>query len=102
MTQLTIIDVFFFPYDIMIFRFVKTEIRRHKPPYPPVLLFAEGLAVGALVRGGIGLVGTHQNPIQAAEVCVLTVMLALLNGTLDALVCMTIHSLFSSLSLGCF
>ena len=104
MTQLTIIDVFFFPYDIMIFRFVKTEIRRHKPPHPPGLLLAEGLAVGALVRSGIGLVGTHQNAIQRAVIRFLAMMLALLNSTLNALVGMTIHSvilLLLVMGLGC-
>ena len=35
--------------------------------------------------------GTNQDPLQAAEVRILAVMGALLNGTLYALVCMTIH-----------
>ena len=35
--------------------------------------------------------GTNQDPLQAAEVRILAVMGALLNGTLNALVCMTIH-----------
>ena len=36
--------------------------------------------------------GAHQNPLQRAEVSILAVMGALLDSTLDALVCMTIHS----------
>ena len=36
--------------------------------------------------------GTYQNTLQGAEVCVLAMMLALLNSTLNALVCMAIHS----------
>ena len=35
--------------------------------------------------------GTNQNPLQGAEVCILAVMGALLNSTLNALVCMAIH-----------
>ena len=92
MTQLTIIDVFFFPYDTMIFHFVKSEIRRQEPPYSSLSLLTEGLAVGALVCGGIGLVSTNQDPIQGAVVCLLAVMLALLNGTFNTLVCMAIHN----------
>jgi len=56
------------------------------------LLLAEGLAVGALVCGGVDFVGTHQDLIQRAVVLVTAVMGALLDGALDALVCMTVHS----------
>lgn len=35
--------------------------------------------------------GTNQDPLQAAEVRILAMMGALLHGTLNALVCMTIH-----------
>jgi len=55
------------------------------------LLLAEGHAVGALVRGRIHLVGAHHDLIQGAVVFVLTMVGALLDGTLDALVCMTVH-----------
>ena len=51
----------------------------------------EGLAVGALVLGGVGLVGAHQNAVQRAVVLVLTVVCALLDGALDTLVGMTVH-----------
>ena len=56
-------------------------------------LLAEGLAVGALVCGGIGLVGAHQDPVQRAVICLLAMVLALLNSTLNALVCMTVHGI---------
>ena len=62
------------------------------PPYLRVSLLAEGLAVSALILSGCSLVGAHQNALQRAEVCVLTVMGALLNSTLNGLVCMAIHS----------
>jgi hypothetical protein len=55
------------------------------------LLLAEGHAVGALVHGGIGLVGTHQNPLQRAVVLLAAVMGTGLHSALDALVCMTVH-----------
>ena len=55
------------------------------------LLLAEGLAVGALVHGGVCLVGTNQDAFQGAEVCILAVMGALCNGAFNALVCMAVH-----------
>ena len=36
--------------------------------------------------------GTHHNPVQGAEVLGVAVIGTLLNGTLNALVCVTIHS----------
>ena len=58
------------------------------------LLLAEGLAVSALVHGGVALVGADQNTVQSAEVCILAVVSALLNGALNALVCFAIHNQF--------
>ena len=58
------------------------------------LLLAEGLAVGALILGGIHFVGAHQDPVQRAVVLVLAVISALLDGAFDALVSMAIHSHF--------
>ena len=55
-------------------------------------LLAEGLAVGALILGGVGLVGTHQNPIQGAVVLGVAVVSAGLDGAFDALVGMAVHS----------
>ena len=49
-------------------------------------LLAEGQAVGALVLGGIALMGAHHDPVQGAVVGVLGVVGTLLDGTLDALV----------------
>ena len=58
------------------------------------LLLAEGLAVGALVHGGVTLVGSDQNTVQSTVVCITAVVCALLNGAFDALVCFTIHCQF--------
>ena len=55
------------------------------------LLHAEGLAVGALVLGGICLMGAHQDLIQRAVVCLLAVMGALLNSAFNALVSLAVH-----------
>ena len=55
------------------------------------LLLAEGLAVSALICGGVHLVGAHQDFVQGTVVLVAAVMGALLDSTLDALVCVTVH-----------
>ena len=106
MTQLTTIGIFF-PYDTTILNFVKGKIRRQLPPYrffpvtgvpsnrfPSALLLAEGLTVGALIHSGICLVGTYQNAVQRTEIGILTVMGALLDSTLNALIGVTIHKMF--------
>ena len=49
-------------------------------------LLAEGQAVGALVLGGVALMGAHHDPVQGTVVGVLGVVGTLLDGTLDALV----------------
>ena len=54
----------------------------------------EGLAVGALIHGGVYLVGAHQNAVQRAVVLFFAVMGALVHGALNALVGMTIHCFF--------
>jgi hypothetical protein len=71
---------------------VKRKIRRRLPPYFGFSLLAEGLAVGALIHSGIGLMGADQDPLQRAEVCILAVMGTLLDSTFNALVCMAIHN----------
>jgi len=58
------------------------------------LLLPEGLAVSALVHSGIGLMGANQDPVQRTVVLVLAVVCALLDGTFNALVCVTVHALF--------
>jgi len=58
------------------------------------LFLTEGHAVGALILGGICLMGANQNPLQRTVVCFVTVVCALLNSTLNALVCVAIHSSF--------
>ena len=61
------------------------------PPPLPVLLLAEGHAVGTLIHCGISLVGAHHDPIQRTVVLVLAVMCALGNGAFDALVGIAVH-----------
>ena len=56
------------------------------------LSLAEGLAVGALVLGGICFVGTHQNAVQRAIVLTVAMVGTLLNGTLNTLVCIAVHN----------
>lgn len=58
------------------------------------LLSAEGHAVGALIHGGIGLMGADLDPIQRAVVLGFAVVGALMNGALHALVGMAAHNLY--------
>ena len=74
-------------------------MRRQKPP-PRKLLLAEGLAVGALIHGGIGLMGTNHDLIQGAVVLGVAVVCAGLDGAFNALVGMAIHNRFLLLILG--
>ena len=55
-------------------------------------LLAEGHTVGALIHGGVALMGTYQDAVQGAVVLAVTVMCTLLNGTFNGLVGVTIHS----------
>ena len=71
------------------------KLRRKNRRSALFLLFAEGHAVGALVLGGAGLMSTYQDPVQRAVVCGLTVVGALLDGALDALVCVVVHGVSS-------
>lgn len=59
-----------------------------------LLLLTEGHAICALINSGICLMGTHQDPLQRAVVCLITVMGTLVDGTLNALVCVAVHNLF--------
>ena len=52
----------------------------------PLSAFPEGLAVGALVLGGVVLVGAHRDPVQGAVVLRAAVVLALLDGAGDTAV----------------
>jgi len=76
--------------------FVKTEIyeRRRRSAARAFLLPAEALAVGALVLGGVGLMGAHQDPVQGAVVLMVAVVGAGLDSTFDALVGITVHIVF--------
>ena len=55
------------------------------------LLSAEGLAVGALLIGGVHLVGSHLDVIKRAVISGIAVIGTLLDGTGDALVCVAVH-----------
>ena len=63
---------------------------------PPLgmLLLAEGLTVSALIHGGICLVGAHHNAIQGTVVLGVAVICTLLDGALNALICVTVHCSF--------
>ena len=63
---------------------------------PPLwgLLLAEGLAVGALIHGGVLLVSTHQDAVQRAVVLAVAMVSALLHSTLNTLIGMAIHRIF--------
>ena len=55
------------------------------------LLLAEGHAVGALVLGGVALMGAHHDAVQGAVVLLFTMVCALVYGAFDGLVGMTVH-----------
>ena len=59
-----------------------------------MLLLAEGHAVGASIHSGVCFVSAYLDLLQRAVVGISTMMCALGNGTLDALVCVTVHSFF--------
>ena len=83
-------QTYFLPYHTHFSPFRQEKTRQ---PWLPRcrLPLAEGLAVGALVHGGIGFMGTHQDPVQGAVVLGIAVVCAGLNGAFDALIGMTIH-----------
>lgn len=74
-------------------KFVKEKKRGGMKAAAFFSLFVEGFAVGALIHSGVQLVGAHQNAVQRAVVLALAVMCALLNGTLDALICLVCHGM---------
>ena len=59
------------------------------------LFLSKGLAIGALVNSGICLMGAHEDPVQRAIVGIAAMMGTLLDGTLNALICMAVHTLTS-------
>lgn len=61
------------------------------------LFFAEGLTVGTLIHSRIQLMGANHDFVQRAIVFTLTMVGTLLDGTLDALVCIAIHHISSFL-----
>ena len=76
--------------------FVKTKPRQKSLPRSTDagLLLTEGLAVGALIHGGVHLMGADHDAVQRTVILVLTVMGTLTDGTFDALVCMVVHGSF--------
>ena len=58
------------------------------------LFFPERHAIGALIHGGIGLMGAYHDFVQRAVVGLIAVIGAVVNGTFNALVCFAIHSDF--------
>jgi len=59
-----------------------------------LLFLFEGQAIGALILGGVSLMGTNHDPLQRAVVCLIAMVGALSYGAFNALVCMAIHSPF--------
>ena len=56
-----------------------------------VLLLPERLAIGALILGGVGFVGAHQNPVQGAVILAVAVIGTLRYGAFNTLVGMIVH-----------
>ena len=69
------------------------KARRLLPPRM-FLLLAEGLAVSALVLGGVHLVSTHQDAFQGAVASVGAVISTLLYGAGNARVGVAVHRQF--------
>ena len=85
-----------FPTFLHILRHSSRKTAAEKPPQcVAFLLFAEGLAVGALICSRIDFVGAHQDLVQGTVVLMAAVMGALLDGALDALVCVIVHGVSS-------
>ena len=78
------------------------KLRQPKLPQSSFLLLAEGHAVGALIHVGVSFMSANQDMIQGAVICILTMVCALSNSALNALVCITIHSQFLLLFKICF
>ena len=72
--------------------FVKKKCGRVAAAYRDPLLFAEGHAVGALILGGVSLVGAHTDLVQRAVVLIFAVVCAGAHGAFDGLVGMAVHS----------
>ena len=83
--------VFFYHKDYLQIRQVWKRKAAADAAAKDALLLAEGLAVGALVNGGIGLVGAYKNTIQRTVVFGVAVIGALLNGAFNALVGVAVH-----------
>ena len=76
----------------------KAAARKYCRDLPYFLFLAEGHAVSALIHSGISFMGAHQDALQRAVICFVTMMCALMNGAFDALVSIAIHGSFLLLS----
>ena len=63
------------------------------------LLSAEGLAIGALIHGGVLLVSTYQDALQGAVIGFVAMVDTLLYSAFDAFIGMAVHMLSSFLRL---
>ena len=70
----------------------KIKITAGTPAVIISLFFTERHAISALILRRIALVGTNQNSLQRAVVCFVAVMCALMNSTLNTLVCIAVHN----------
>ena len=66
------------------------------------LLQLKALAVGTLDLGGVGLMGTHPDGAQAAVIGILTVVRAVVDGAVDALVGGTLAAVVGAVLHGWF
>ena len=70
------------------------ELKRQQKLPLSGLLLAKRFAVGTCIHSGVSLVGAYLDLLQRAVVGIITVVCALGNGALNALVCVTVHSQF--------
>ena len=101
MTNICITAKFYF-FNHTVFPCCRQEKKKRATAFAAAhgkLLSAEGLAVGALLVGGVHLVGAHLNTIQRTIIGGVAVIGTLLDSTGDTLVCVAIHN-NSSFELG--
>ena len=81
------------------YKFFPSQEKNQELPHsfgatPRILLLTEGHAVSALIHGRVCLMGAYQDLVQGAVVLLVTVMGALLDSALDALVGIAVHNRF--------
>jgi hypothetical protein len=72
----------------------KTGCCSEKTAAPALLFLTEGHTVGTLILGGVAFVRTYQDTLQRAVVGFIAVVNALVDSTLNTLVCIAVHVLF--------